>query len=202
MPHERARLGILISGRGSNMAALIEAAGAPDCPYVVVLVVSNRPGAPGLEHARAAGITTFARPHDGLSRVEFDSVIDQALRAAGVEWIALAGYMRLLSPEFITGWQDRIVNIHPSLLPAYKGLDTHARVLAAGETRHGCTVHIVTPELDDGPILAQAEVMISHDDTPASLAARVLEAEHRLYPQALADLVGRLDGRREEADGD
>jgi formyltetrahydrofolate-dependent phosphoribosylglycinamide formyltransferase len=137
-----------------------------------------------------------------LSRAEFDSVIDQALRAAGVEWIALAGYMRLLSPEFIAGWQDRIVNIHPSLLPAYKGLDTHARVLAAGETRHGCTVHIVTPELDDGPILAQAEVMISDDDTPASLAARVLEAEHRLYPQALADLVGRPGGRREEADGD
>jgi formyltetrahydrofolate-dependent phosphoribosylglycinamide formyltransferase len=202
MPHERARLGILISGRGSNMAALIEAARAPDCPYEVVLVASNRPEAPGLDHARAAGIATFARPHHGLSRAEFDSVIDQALRAAGVEWIALAGYMRLLSPEFIAGWQDRIVNIHPSLLPAYKGLDTHARVLAAGETRHGCTVHIVTPELDDGPILAQAEVMISDDDTPASLAARVLEAEHRLYPQALADLVGRPGGRREEADGD
>jgi phosphoribosylglycinamide formyltransferase 1 len=184
-----ARVGVLISGRGSNMTALVEASNRPDCPYEIVLVASNNPAAPGLDYARNAGIPTFARSHKGLDRAAFDALIDGALRDAGVEWLALAGYMRLLSPEFIAGWAGRIVNIHPSLLPDYKGLDTHARVLAAGATRHGCTVHIVTPELDDGPILAQAEVPVRADDTPSSLAARVLEAEHRLYPQALADLI-------------
>jgi len=189
MPHDRARVGILISGRGSNMAALIEAARAPDCPYEVAIVASNVPEAEGLELARAASIATFAHSHRGLPRAGFDALIDRALRDAGVEWVALAGYMRLLSPEFIAGWQGRIVNIHPSLLPAYKGLDTHARALAAGETRHGCTVHIVTPELDDGPVVAQAEVPVLGGDTPERLAARVLRAEHDLYPKALAALV-------------
>ena len=193
---QRARVGILISGRGSNMKALIEASRAPDCPYEVVLVASNNPDAPGLDYARAQGITTFARPHRGLDRAAFDALIDQALRDAGVEWVALAGYMRLLSCEFIAGWAGRIVNIHPSLLPAYKGLDTHARALAAGEARHGCTVHVVTPELDEGPSIAQAEVPVLPGDTPATLAARVLEVEHRLYPRALADLILAQHGER------
>lgn len=199
MPPERARVGILISGRGSNMTALIEASKDPTCPYEVVLVASNNPDAPGLADAKGQGVPTFARSHKGLDRAAFDALIDAAFRDAGVQWVALAGYMRLLSPGFIAGWAGRIVNIHPSLLPAYKGLDTHARALAAGETVHGCTVHVVTPELDDGPILAQAEVPVRPDDTPATLSARVLAAEHRLYPQALADLILRGDAR-EQAD--
>lgn len=185
----RAKVGVLISGRGSNMKALIEASRDPACPYEVALVASNNPDAPGLEEAREAGIATFAQSHRGLERADFDRLIDRALRSAAVEWIALAGYMRLLSSEFIAGWAGRIVNIHPSLLPAYKGLDTHARAIAAGEKRHGCTVHIVTPELDDGPVVAQAEVPILDGDTPQTLADRVLIEEHRLYPQALAQLI-------------
>ncbi len=188
MPN-KARVGVLISGRGSNMEALVEAARAPDCPYEVVVVGSNDPNAQGLVTARAASIATFARSHKGLSRAEFDRFVDAKLRAAGVEWLALAGYLRLLSPEFVGAWAGRVVNVHPSLLPAYRGLDTHARAIAAGETRHGCTVHIVTPELDDGPILAQAEVPVLPGDTPETLSARVLEQEHRLYPRALAALV-------------
>lgn len=194
MPPRRARVGILISGRGSNMKALIEASQAPDSPYDVVLVASNNPEAAGIAEAATAGIATFAHSHRGLPRENFDALLDDALRAAGVEWVALAGYMRLLSPGFIDGWRGRIVNIHPSLLPAYKGLDTHARALAAGETRHGCTVHIVTPELDDGPSVAQAEVPVLDGDTPATLAARVLIEEHRLYPEALAALILKADG--------
>ncbi len=194
MPPRRARLGILISGRGSNMKALIEASQAADCPYEVALVASNNPDAPGLEEAAAAGIATFAQSHRGMARESFDTLVDGALRAAGVEWVALAGYMRLLSPGFIEGWRGRIVNIHPSLLPAYKGLDTHARALAAGEAVHGCTVHIVTPELDDGPIVAQAEVPVLDGDTPATLADRVLIEEHRLYPEALSALILKADG--------
>ena len=189
MPPERARVGILISGRGSNMRALVEASRTADCPYEVVLVASNNPDAAGLEYARAQGIPTFAHPHKGMDRATFDELIDRELRAAGVEWLALAGYMRLLSPGFVERWAGRLVNIHPSLLPAYKGLDTHGRVLAAGEVRHGCTVHIVTPELDDGPILAQVEVPVLPNDTPETLAERVLEAEHKLYPRALAELI-------------
>lgn len=189
MPPRRAKLGVLISGRGSNMKAIVDAAHADGCPYEVVLVASNNPDAGGLEEAAAAGIATFAHSHRGMERADFDALIDRALRDAGVEWIALAGYMRLLSPAFIARWAGRIVNIHPSLLPAYKGLDTHARALAAGDTRHGCSVHIVTPELDDGPVIAQAEVPILPGDTPETLAERVLVAEHRLYPQALAGLI-------------
>lgn len=189
MPPEKARVGILISGRGSNMRALVEASHAADCPYQVVLVASNKPEAAGLDYARAQGIATFAQSHKGMDRAAFDALIDRELRAAGVEWVALAGYMRLLSPEFVERWASRLINIHPSLLPAYKGLDTHGRVLAAGEVRHGCTVHIVTPELDDGPILAQVEVPVLPNDTPETLAERVLEAEHKLYPRALAELI-------------
>lgn len=196
---DRARVGVLISGRGSNLKALYEASRQPECPYEIALVASNVPEAAGLAIAEAAGIATFAHSHRGIPRSEFDALIDRALRAANVGWIALAGYMRLLSPEFIAGWAGRIVNIHPSLLPAYKGLDTHARAIAAGDERHGCSVHVVTPELDDGPVVAQAEVPILPGDTPESLAARVLVEEHRLYPRALAELIRKsADGRRQE----
>lgn len=173
------------------MAALIEAARDPACPYSIVLVVSNVEDAAGLDLARAAGIPTFAHTHSGMKRAEFDLLVDGELRKAGAEWIALAGYMRLLSPEFIARWEGRIVNIHPSLLPLYKGLDTHARALAAGDGRAGCSVHIVTAELDDGPVIAQAEVPVLPGDTAETLAARVLVEEHRLYPRALAKLVVR-----------
>jgi formyltetrahydrofolate-dependent phosphoribosylglycinamide formyltransferase len=185
----RARVGILISGRGSNMAALIQAAEAEDCPYRVALVVSNVPDAPGLAIAAAHEIPQFALSHRGVAREEFDRLVDGALRDAHIEYVALAGYLRLLSPWFVERWRGRMVNIHPSLLPAYKGLDTHARAIAAGDTQAGCTVHLVTEELDGGPILAQAPVPILAGDDPDSLAARVLIEEHRLYPAALADLV-------------
>ena len=187
----KARVGILISGRGSNMAALIEAARHEDCPYTVALVVSNVADAPGIAFAAANGIPQFALSHRGMTRAAFDALVDGALRDAGVTHVALAGYMRLLSPEFVARWARRMVNIHPSVLPAYKGLDTHRRVLAAGETRHGCTVHLVTEALDDGPILAQAEVPVLPGDDEAALAARVLREEHILYPAALAELVRR-----------
>lgn len=186
-----AKVAILISGRGSNMAALIEAARRPGCPYEVALVISNVPDAPGLAFAAASGIPTFAASHKGMTRAEFDTLIDGALRDAGVEYVALAGYMRLLSPEFVAKWTGRMVNIHPSLLPAHKGLDTHARVLAAGDARHGCTVHLVTDALDDGPILGQAEVPVLPGDDAEALAARVLIEEHKLYPALLAELVRR-----------
>ena len=191
MADGRAKVGILISGRGSNMAALIDAARAESCPFEVVLVVSNVADAPGLAYAAANGIPTFAASHIGMKRAEFDALIDGALRDAGVRYVALAGYMRLLSPGFVDKWAGHMVNIHPSLLPAYKGLDTHQRAIDAGESRHGCTVHIVTAELDDGPILAQAEVPILPGDDAETLAARVLIEEHRLYPAALAALVTR-----------
>ncbi|WP_404712687.1 phosphoribosylglycinamide formyltransferase [Sphingomonas sp. MMS24-J13] len=187
----KARVGVLISGRGSNMASLVEASHASDCPYEIVLVISNVPDAPGLAFAAANGIPQFALSHKGMKRVEYDSIIDGVLRDANVEYVALAGYMRLLSPEFVAKWAGRIVNIHPALLPAYKGVDTHQRVLDAGETKHGATVHIVTAELDDGPILAQAEVPVFPSDDVDALAARVLIEEHKLYPKAMADLVRR-----------
>lgn len=180
------RVGVMISGRGSNMASILAAAEAPDCPYEVVLVASNNPEAAGLAFADARGVAIWAHDHRGMKRAEFDRLIDAALRAANVEMIALAGYMRLLSSEFVEGWQGRILNIHPSLLPKYKGLDTHARAIEAGDAEAGCSVHIVTPELDDGPVVAQARVPILAGDTPETLAERVLKEEHRLYPAALA----------------
>ncbi len=186
---ERARVGVLISGRGSNLAALVEAAQVPDCPYEVVLVASNVVDAPGLDLARAHGIATFARDHRGLARAEFDAILDTALGQADAEWVALAGYMRLLSPAFVAHRAGRIVNIHPSLLPKYKGLDTHARALAAGDRIAGCSVHLVTEALDDGPVLGRSEVPVLPGDTADTLAARVLVAEHALYPRALAEVV-------------
>lgn len=188
---EKIRVGVLISGRGSNLKALIDAQGQ-DCPYEIVLVASNVEDAPGLDFARAAGIATFAKSHKGMKRAEFDAVIDVELRAHAVQAVALAGYMRLLSPEFVEGWAGRMINIHPSLLPLYKGLDTHQRAIEAGDGKHGCSVHLVTAELDGGPILAQAEVPILPGDTPDTLATRVLVEEHRLYPLALAELVRTL----------
>lgn len=185
----KAALGILISGRGTNMAALIDASRADDCPYEVVLVASNDPQAGGLAIARDAGIATFAHSHKGLARAEFDVIIDTALRDAGVRYVALAGYMRILSDGFVQGWAGHMLNIHPSLLPLYKGLDTHGRAIAAGDAEGGCSVHLVTPELDDGEVIAQARVPILPGDTPDSLAARVLIEEHRLYPEALAAYI-------------
>lgn len=187
----KAKVGVLISGRGSNMLALADHAADPDCPYEIALVAANDPDAPGLAEAARRGIATWAQSHKGVPRAEFDQHIDAALRGAGVEWVALAGYMRLLSPQFVAGWAGRMVNIHPSLLPLYKGLDTHARALAAGDAEHGCSVHLVTEGLDDGPVLAQARVPVRPGDTPDDLAARVLVEEHRLYPATLAELVMR-----------
>jgi phosphoribosylglycinamide formyltransferase-1 len=183
----RRRTAILISGRGSNMAALIEAATAPDYPAEIVLVLSNKPGAEGLATAAARGIATAAIDHRpfGRDRAAHEAAMDAALRAHDVEIVCLAGYLRLLSPVLVSRWTGRMLNIHPSLLPAYKGLHTHERVLEAGETRHGCSVHLVTDDLDSGPILAQAEVPVLPGDTAETLAARVLAAEHDLYPRAL-----------------
>lgn len=183
-----AKLGILISGRGSNMQALV--AGAGDA-YEVVVVASNRPDAPGLTWALDHGIPTFALSPKTLGKQAYEAALDAALRAAGAEYLALAGYMRLLSDEFVARWRDRIVNIHPSLLPKYKGLDTHARAIAANDAIAGCSVHVVTEELDAGEVLGQAEVPILPDDTPDTLAARVLAEEHRLYPRVLASWLTR-----------
>jgi phosphoribosylglycinamide formyltransferase 1 len=181
------RLGILISGRGSNMAALVEAAAAPDCPYTVALVASDKPDAAGLAWAAERGVATFAQSPKGMPKAEYEARIDAALREAGVEAIALAGYMRLLSDDFVARWRGRIVNIHPSLLPKYKGLDTHARAIAAGDAEAGASVHLVTEELDGGDVLGQARVAILPEDTADTLAERVLAAEHRLYPKTLAE---------------
>ena len=187
----RKKLGILISGRGSNMAALVEAARAPDCAYEVVLVASDKPEASGLAWAAEQGVATFAQSPRGMPKAEYEAKIDTALRAAGVEYIALAGYMRLLSDDFVQAWRGRIVNIHPSLLPKYKGLDTHGRAIAAGDSHGGASVHIVTEELDGGEVLGQAEVPILPGDTPESLAERVLKEEHRLYPRVVAEFLCR-----------
>ncbi len=187
----RARVGVLISGTGSNMAALLYASRAEDCPYEIVLVASNVPDAPGLAIAAAEGVPVFARSHQGLKRAEFDTLIDAELARHGVEFVALAGYMRLLSDGFVGKWQGRCLNIHPSLLPAHKGLDVHEAVLAADEAVTGCTVHLVTPALDDGPILGQTQVAVLPGDTPETLAKRVHYAEHQLYPRVLARLVGQ-----------
>jgi phosphoribosylglycinamide formyltransferase 1 len=187
----KARVAVLISGRGSNMAALVYAAKASDCPFEIVLVASNNPDAAGLKLAEAEGVSTFAQNHKGMPRAAFDAIIDAEVRKTGADYIALAGYMRLLSPEFVAKWQERMFNIHPSLLPEYKGLDTHERALADGTSVSGCSVHLVTAALDDGPVLGQTEVVIIPGDTPDSLAERILIAEHQLYSRVLADFVSR-----------
>jgi formyltetrahydrofolate-dependent phosphoribosylglycinamide formyltransferase len=187
----KTKVGILISGRGSNMMALAEAARAEDCPYDVVIVASDKPDAAGLVWARQNNLVTFALSPKGLGKPAYESAVTGALRSSGAEVIALAGYMRLLSDEFVATWRGRIVNIHPSLLPKYKGLDTHQRALDAGDAAAGCSVHIVTEELDGGEVLGQAKVPIEPDDDADTLAVRVLAAEHRLYPQVLAEFVTR-----------
>jgi phosphoribosylglycinamide formyltransferase 1 len=187
----KARVAVLISGTGSNMAALLYASRIEDSPYEIVLVASNNPDAPGLKLAEAEGVATWAQSHRGMPRLAFDELIDEQLHDHDVEFVALAGYMRLLSPEFVESWGGRMLNIHPSLLPKYKGLHTHEAALKAGDKVAGCSVHEVTAELDDGPVIAQAEVAILDGDTPDTLAARVLIAEHQLYSRALSAFVGR-----------
>jgi phosphoribosylglycinamide formyltransferase-1 len=176
------RVAVLISGRGSNLRSLIA---AEDGSYKIILVVSNVEGAGGLEKAREADIPVAVIPHQGKTREAFDGEIDRALRAAGAEIVVLAGFMRILSDGFVRGWEGRLINIHPSLLPAYKGTRVHQRVIEAGETQSGASVHFVVPELDAGPVIAQTGVPVHPSDTPETLAERVLEVEHRLYPEAL-----------------
>jgi formyltetrahydrofolate-dependent phosphoribosylglycinamide formyltransferase len=186
------RVGVLISGRGSNLAALLAAARAPDYPAQIVLVLSNRPDAGGLAIAAAAGVPARAIDHKafGADRAAHEAALDAALREAGVEIVCLAGYMRLLTPFLVGAWAGRMLNIHPSLLPSFPGLDTHNRALAAGVCLHGCTVHLVTDGVDEGAILAQAAVPVLPGDTEESLAARVLAQEHLLYPAALRAMAG------------
>jgi phosphoribosylglycinamide formyltransferase-1 len=183
----RKRVAILISGRGSNMAALIEAAQDERYPAEIALVISNEPAAAGLERARADGIRTSVIDHrrSGKDREAFERALRAELEAHAIALICLAGFMRLLTPWLVGRWQGRMLNIHPALLPAFKGLDTHARALTAGAAQHGATVHFVVPEMDSGPIIAQGAVAVLPDDTEATLAARVLEVEHRIYPLAL-----------------
>jgi formyltetrahydrofolate-dependent phosphoribosylglycinamide formyltransferase len=187
----KTRVAVLISGRGSNMAALIEAAKDPTYPAEIALVISNKANAAGLDTARRAGVAAACIPSRdfGTDKQSHEAAVEDALTARQIELVCLAGYMRLLSPHLVQRWSGRILNIHPSLLPAYKGLDTHARVLAGGERTHGCTVHLVTADMDDGPILAQAAVPVLPGDTEATLAARVLEQEHQLYPATLARYI-------------
>ena len=190
---DKVRVAVLISGRGSNMLALAEHKRRdPERAYEIALVASNVPEARGLVLARRLGLKTWALSHKGLERVEFDMKLDEALRARGVELVALAGYMRLLSPEFVRRWEGRILNIHPSLLPLHKGLDTHRRALLAGDEYAGCSVHLVTEDLDSGPVLAQAKVRILPRDDAETLGKRVLEAEHAIYPVALEEFARAL----------
>jgi len=187
---DRKRVGILISGRGSNMSALIEAARAPDYPAEIVGVLSNKAAAPGLEIAASHGIATASLAQSKFpSREMFEDTMTLMLESWEVDYVCLAGFMRVLGEDFVNRWAGRMINIHPSLLPDYKGLDTHARVLAAGETEHGCTVHYVSPGLDEGEAILQARVPVLPDDTEETLAARVLAEEHRIYPEALKMLV-------------
>jgi phosphoribosylglycinamide formyltransferase 1 len=184
-PLRKIPVGVLISGRGSNLQSLIDASAAESFPAEIVLVVSNLEGAAGLARAGAAGIPVTVIPHTGKSREDFDAELDAAFRAAGVELVCLAGFMRILSDGFARAWEGKLINIHPSLLPAYRGTRVHQRVLEAGEKQSGASVHFVVPELDAGPVIAQTAVPVLAQDTPDTLAARVLQAEHRLYPTAL-----------------
>ena len=188
----KARIAIFISGTGSNMAALLYASRLSGSAYDVVLVASNNPDAAGLAIAAGEGVPTFVHSHKGHSREAHDAAMEQALIDAGAEYLVLAGYMRILSDDFVRRWEGRILNIHPSLLPKYKGLDTHSRAIAAGDSHAGASVHIVTPELDAGEVLAQVSVAIRDGETPESLADRIKFAEHQLYPRAVTDYVSRF----------
>jgi phosphoribosylglycinamide formyltransferase-1 len=206
MPGPKRRVGILISGRGSNMASLIEAAQAPGYPAEIAIVISNRPNAAGLARAEAAGIRTAVVDHALFAdRVSFDAEIGRALDGAGVEFVCLAGFMRILSDGFVKARLGRMLNVHPSLLPSFKGLHSHRQALAAGVRIHGCTVHFVVPELDSGPIISQAAVPVHHGDDEEALATRVLAQEHRLYPLGLALVASgraRLEAGRTVYAGD
>ena len=197
----RKRLGILISGRGSNMEALLKAAQDPACPYAPVLVLSNKPDAAGLERAGSFGVGAKAVDHKpfGKDRESFERAMDAELKAANVQLVALAGFMRVLTPWFVNEWTGRLVNIHPSLLPKYPGVDTHRRCLEAGDLVHGCTVHQVTSGVDEGPVIGSAEIDVRPGDTEDALAARLLKAEHVLYPRCLA-AVARGGGTRRRED--
>lgn len=196
----RKHVAILISGRGSNMMSLVEAARDPNYPAEVILVISNRPEAPGLAWAAAQGLPTKVIDHKSYpNREDFDAALHEALVASGAEIVCCAGFMRLMTAGFVEKWSGRMLNIHPSLLPAFKGLDAQAQALATGVKIAGCTVHFVEPEMDSGPIVAQAAVPVADDDTPDTLAARILSVEHKLYPHALrlvASGNARLEGRR------
>ena len=185
------RVAVLISGRGSNMAALIEAAKTDDYPAEVALVVSNRADAAGLPHARDQGVATALVDHRkfGEDREAFERALDEILRANRIDIVCLAGFMRVLTPWFVARWSGRLLNIHPALLPHFKGLDTHRRAIAAGAKRHGATVHFVVAEIDAGPVIAKEAIDVRNDDTEAALAERVLEVEHRLYPRALREVA-------------
>jgi len=187
----KARVAVMLSGNGTTMSSLLFHSRLADCPYEIVLVASNVPEARGLAIAAAEGLATFAHSHKGLEREAHEAIMDGALRDAGAEFIALAGYMRVLTEGFVDKWSGRMLNTHPSLLPKFKGLHTHQRAIEAGETHGGCSVHVVVPELDAGPLLGQIAVRILPDDTPESLEKRVLMAEYQLYPRMLADYVSR-----------
>jgi phosphoribosylglycinamide formyltransferase-1 len=201
----RLRVGVLISGRGSNLQALIDACADPAFPAEIRLVVSNNPNAPGLARAERAGVPTRVIPHKQFpDRPSFDAVVERALQDAGIELVCLAGFMRIFSDGFVERWRDRMVNIHPSLLPAFKGLSVHEQVLAAGVRFTGCTVHFVRPAMDEGPIIAQAAVAVLPGDDPTRLADRVLAQEHKIYPLALrliAEGRVRVSGQRAEISG-
>ncbi|WP_068312296.1 phosphoribosylglycinamide formyltransferase [Polycladidibacter hongkongensis] len=202
----RKKVAVLISGRGSNMVSLLEAAKAEDFPAQIVCVGSNRPDAAGLQRARDAGIATFSLDHKryGKDREAFERELHEELEAAGAELVVLAGFMRLLTPWFVNRWHNRLINIHPALLPAFPGLDTHARALEAGVKLHGATVHFVTAEMDVGPIIAQGSVAVRDDDDAQTLGARVLQVEHQIYPQALRLIASgayKIDGMRVLASG-
>ncbi len=200
------KVGVLISGRGSNLKSLLDACATPGFPAQIVTVISNRPGAGGLDHARAAGVAAETIDHKGFDdREAFEAAVTAALEAAGVELLCLAGFMRVVSACFVRHWQGRMINIHPSLLPLFPGLDTHARALEAGVRLHGCSVHYVNEEVDGGPIIGQAAVPVLPGDDPDSLAARVLTAEHRLYPACLRLVAAgkvRIQGGKAEISGD
>lgn len=191
MPDEKAKIACLLSGNGTTMSALLFHSRLPDSPFEIVLVASNNPDAPGLKIAAAEGIATFSHDHRGMERRAHEEIMDAALRESGAQYLALCGYMRVLTADFVQGWEGRMVNTHPSLLPKYKGLDTHQRAIAAGEKFGGCSVHVVTPELDGGPLLGQVPVAILPEDTPDTLARRVILAEYQLYPRMLAEYVTR-----------
>ena len=205
MSEGKLKVGVLVSGSGSNLQALIDACAAPDCPAEIVAVISNRPGVRALERAEAAGIPSVVFDHKNYpDRTSFDADMQKALDEAGVEFICLAGFMRLLTTAFVEHWRGRMINIHPSLLPSFKGLNVQQRAIDAGARFAGCTVHFVTPEMDVGPIIQQAVVPIHQDDTGDTLAARILVQEHRIYPACLkwvAEGRLRVEGERVFLDG-